>query len=55
MYFIAIFTYNPFGIKQNRFLFSYKHIFSSGMWMTFNVRYKANNSELLNCITDLNP
>ena len=28
-------TYNPFGIGQNLTLFSYKHIFPSGMCASF--------------------
>ena len=41
MYFTTIFTYNPFGIERNLAMFSYKHIFPSGMLKTFNVLRKA--------------
>ena len=44
MYFTTIFTYNPFGIEHNFTVFSYKHIFPSGMSDEFNVRHKADNS-----------
>ena len=43
MCFTIIFTYNPFGIEQNFIVFSYKHIFPSGIWEKFNVQYKADN------------
>jgi hypothetical protein len=43
MHFTAIFIYNPFGIERNLTVFSYKHIFPSGMWTQFSVRHKSDN------------
>ena len=37
-------TYNPFGILENSFKFSYKHVFPSGMYDELKMRHKADNS-----------
>ena len=39
-----IFTYNPFGIKENSTEYFYKHTFPSGISDNYNLRYKAANS-----------
>jgi hypothetical protein len=40
-------TYNPFGIKENKFKYFYKHIFPSGIGNKLEMRHKADNSVFL--------
>ncbi len=40
-------TYNPFGILENNFKYSYKHTFPSGICDKLEMRHKADNSEKL--------
>jgi hypothetical protein len=39
----SIFTYNPFGIKENHIKYSYKHTFPSGICDKLEMRHKADN------------